>query len=275
MLLRFALKTLSRSDAGQRLLERSVNALQFYMGIGSGGLPSSSGEKILCELLRRKYRPLNRPLCIFDVGANQGQFLEMLAAGLDGIPKVIHAFEPSATAFQELSRRHGTRDDLRLNRLALGSKKGQVTLHYDHEGSSLASFYKRRLEHFHIALADSEVVDVNTLDNYREIHDIGEIDLLKLDVEGSELEILEAGMESFRQSRIDMVTFEFGGCNIDSRTFFQDFYYFFQRAGSYNLYRLTPTGHLARIADYRELYEQFRTTNFLALRAPVPSDGSA
>jgi FkbM family methyltransferase len=270
MLARFALRTLSRTNFGQRLLERSISAFQSSMGIGSGGLPESSGERILCRLLGRKQRLVHRPLCIFDVGANHGQFLEMLVEGLGATPKVIHAFEPGAAAFRELSRRHGSRDDLRLNQLALGGKNGKVTLHYDHEGSGLASFYNRRLEHFNVAFEKSEVVDVETLDNYRANHGIGEIDLLKLDVEGSELEVLEGGLESFRTGRVDLATFEFGGCNIDSRTFFQDFYYFFKRAGSYDLYRLTPTGHLAPILAYREIDEQFRTTNYLALRTPSP-----
>ena len=60
-----------------------------------------------------------------------------------------------------------------------------------------------------------------------------------------------------------MVSFEFGGCDIDTRTFFQDFWYFFRERGMGNVHRMTPTGFLAAVNRYDENYEQFRTTNFL------------
>ena len=58
--------------------------------------------------------------------------------------------------------------------------------------------------------------------------------------------------------------FEFGGCNIDSWTHFQDFYYFFRDAG-FRLYRLGPKG-LDLIERYSELDEAFTTTNYFAQR---------
>ena len=64
-----------------------------------------------------------------------------------------------------------------------------------------------------------------------------------------------------------MVTFEFGGCNIDTRTYFQDFWYFFREHGMHRVYRITPTGLLVPILGYREELEQFRTTNFLVAHA--------
>ena len=70
--------------------------------------------------------------------------------------------------------------------------------------------------------------------------------------------------EMFARKAVDMVTFEFGGCNIDTRSFFQDFWYFFREA-KMNLFRITPSGYLYPITSYRETDEQFRTTNFVAL----------
>ena len=49
------------------------------------------------------------------------------------------------------------------------------------------------------------------------------IDLLKLDVEGNELLALKGLSDSIEYIKI--IQFEFGGSNIDSRTYFQDFYY--------------------------------------------------
>ena len=59
---------------------------------------------------------------------------------------------------------------------------------------------------------------------------------------------------------ITNILFEFGGCNIDSRTFFQDFFYLLK--DKYHIYRVLQDG-LFQISEYREIYEIFLTTNFL------------
>jgi len=68
----------------------------------------------------------------------------------------------------------------------------------------------------------------------------------------------------FNAKSIDLVAFEFGGCNIDTRTFFQDFWYFFREV-HFRIFRITPSGYLYPIESYKEIYEQFRTTNFIAI----------
>ena len=69
----------------------------------------------------------------------------------------------------------------------------------------------------------------------------------------------------FNKQKINIVTFEFGGCNIDTRSFFQDFYYFFKDV-QMDIFRITPSGYLYPINSYKEIFEQFRTTNFVAMR---------
>ena len=68
----------------------------------------------------------------------------------------------------------------------------------------------------------------------------------------------------FQEKSIDIVTFEFGGGNIDTRTFFRDFYYFF-KANSMTLFRITPSGYLFPMRSYKEIDEQFRAVNYLAV----------
>jgi len=64
--------------------------------------------------------------------------------------------------------------------------------------------------------------------------------------------------------RVGVVQFEFGGCNIDTRTFLQDFWYLLTGAG-YRLHRLGPNG-LTPVDRYRETDEVFVTTNYFAAR---------
>ena len=114
-----------------------------------------------------------------------------------------------------------------------------------------------------------ELFDIaDELDNYCFENKLERIHLLKVDVEGHEMEVLRGGEVIFSSNAIEMVLFEFGGCNIDTRTFLQDFFYFF-REQHMNLYRITPSGYLYPLESYKEMQEQFITTNFLAMRGAL------
>jgi len=256
---------LSGSPRAQGLLERGVVFAQDLMGVGSGSSPNWSGEKVLSGILHRQYAPATGPLCIFDVGSNEGQFLQEVLEPLrqSGLPLQVHAFEPSRVAFTVLHDRFKDRPDIRLNNFGLGSQNGEFELFTNAPGSGLASLSKRRLDHFGIGFESSERVAIHMLDDYCREQGIERIDLLKMDVEGHELDVLQGGRRMFREHRIRLASFEFGGGNIDSRTFFQDFWYFFRENRPARLYRITPAGSLAPVPEYREVYEQFRTTNFL------------
>jgi FkbM family methyltransferase len=260
---------LSGNDRAQRLLERSVNFSQLLMGVGSGSCTESSGERVLVEKLRETYTAGKRPLCVFDVGANKGQFLTMIVEGLtsEDVPFTAHAFEPSRPTYAALSDNFKDRSYLSLNNFGLSEHAGELELFYDEIGSGLASLSKRRLDYRGIDFKLSEKVAIRTLDDYCAEQGIESIDLLKLDVEGHELGVLRGGSRMFEERRIRMVSFEFGGCNIDTRTFIQDFWYFLQENGMKKVYRITPSGHLVRLPRYNEALEQFRTSNFLALQS--------
>jgi len=122
---------------------------------------------------------------------------------------------------------------------------------------------KRKLDHFNIDFNESEEVSIDTIDNYCSENAIEHIDLLKLDIEGHELDALSGANDMFAKRAIKNVTFEFGGCNIDTRTFFQDFWYFFSK-NEFKLFRITPSGYMHPLKTYKEIYEQFRTINFMA-----------
>jgi FkbM family methyltransferase len=249
----------------QRLLEFNVTISQYLMGIGSGSSTGSSGEKVLIDKLKQYATPA-QSLCIFDVGENKGQFLGLIEYGLGGIPCHIHAFEPSQHTYKLLCDRSKDYSNVTLNNIGLGKEKGEFELFYDQEGSGIASLYKRKLDHFGVKFKYSETVKIDTLDNYCVSQAIQRIDLLKIDVEGHELDVLQGGVQMFNGRKIRMVSFEFGGCNIDSRTYFQDFYYFFKENGMNKMFRIAPSGYLVPIYQYKELYEQFRTANFLVLQ---------
>lgn len=195
-----------------------------------------------------------------DVGGNVGNYT---AAIRTAHPQAeVHMFEPSKTNIDTLATRFGSDELVTVQPFALASSVMQATLFSDKPGSGLGSLTKRRLDHRGNDFDVSESVQTMVFDSYwKDVLNSRPIDLFKLDIEGHELDALNGSAEALAQTRV--VQFEFGGCNIDTRTFFQDFWYFFTER-NFTLYRITPGG-VARIDKYRERDEFFSTTNYLAL----------
>jgi FkbM family methyltransferase len=246
----------------QKALQKNIQYSQYLMGVGSGSDVSSSGEAAILRVLHDKRQA---PYCIFDVGSNAGQFLKLILAGIGTDQFQIHCFEPGKYTYQLLLDNVRPDDRIKLNNIGIGREKAQMQLHYDHPGSGGASLTKRRVEHLGSVFSESETVEVDSIDHYCAENNIRSIDLLKLDIEGHEFDALQGAASMFERSAIHIVTFEFGGGNIDTRTYFQDFWYFF-RQFKMKILRITPAGYLYRIESYNEIDEQFRTTNFVAVR---------
>lgn len=245
----------------QDMLGRAVRVANLLRGVGTGAALDVSGEEGV--LARLRATSATRYI-IFDVGCNRGDFIDMTLRELGPASiGALHAFEPAHETFAVLEGRLGSRPGVVLNRCALGRSPGTLQLHYDRAGSGLASLTRRDLSHLSIDLSESEDVEVRTLDEYCATVGVERIDLLKLDVEGHELDVLTGGRAMFEARRIGMVAFEFGGCNIDTRTCLRDFFQYLGRFGM-TIHRVTPSGYLHPIMRYGEAEELFLTTNFVA-----------
>jgi FkbM family methyltransferase len=131
---------------------------------------------------------------IVDVGANVGQFA---AAALLLWPRAsLRCFEPDPETFAQLERNLGKRPEVEPRCAAIGSSNGTLTF-YRHELSVMSSLRadlvagRERQDEF--------PVDVVTLDNA--CRAVRAIDLLKIDVEGFELEVLRGAGEVLRRTR--------------------------------------------------------------------------
>lgn len=235
-----------------------ISQLEYLQGIGAGAGVTSSGESVLAKRLKKS----NRDLVVFDVGANRGQFTEMIDSKLEEAE--IHLFEPQKSLAGKLNNEYSDESNKYINEFALSSKNSEQTLYYNEQGSGLASLTKRKLDHFDIDFDEREVVEIKTIDRYCDEVNVNKIDLLKIDVEGHEMSVLDGAEQMIRNGSIEYISFEFGGANIDTRTYFQDHYYFFDNHG-YDIYRILPGGRLYKIDRYRELDEKFRTTNFVGI----------
>lgn len=257
------LKLLTRvygNRLGQEALESIVRKCHRYMGIGTGDDVLTSGESGVLKKVRKLKTP---PYCIFDVGSHKGQYLDVVLSLLDGEDFIVHCFEPSPRLFGALSAKTAGDRRVVLNNFGLGKEKGEAELFFDAEDAG-GTLTKRHLEHIGIDHWQSETVMIDTVDDYCAGHGVDYIHLLKADIEGHEMDLLLGARRMFEKRAIRMATFEFGGCNIDTRTFYKDFFYFFRDTGM-DVCRITPGGYLHPLPDYREIDEQYRTTNFAAI----------
>ncbi len=219
---------------------------------------SQSGEEWVLHYVKNKIT--SRKVIIFDVGANQGQYAT-LATTIFKDKANIYSFEPGKTTFSILEKNTSAIPNIHRNNIALGKEVSDATLHYDQTGSGLASLYERKLDHININFSQNENVTVTTLDAFCGLQSINKIDFLKMDVEGNELDVLKGAHEMLKSKKITMLQFEFGGANIDSRTYFQDFYLLLEN--KYVMYRVLQNG-LKKINQYSELQEIFTTVNYFA-----------
>lgn len=242
-----------------RLSPRWLAAIEAQVQLAQGKGWGSHTVTAEVEAVRQLWGPTrNDPKVILDVGANTGRWT---TAALAAFPAArLHAFEPSPAAFRQLVASLGQDARVALHAFAVGAENAEAPFFGPAPGSELGSLTRRRLEHFGIAVSAQETVTVRTLSSWLDQTGLDAIDVLKLDIEGHEFEVLHAAAE--RLASISIIQFEFGGANIDTRTYWQDFWYLLSGA-DFDLYRLGPRG-LASVSDYRERDEAFVTTNFFA-----------
>jgi FkbM family methyltransferase len=248
------------------LLNRTpISALRFIEDrvqaqVGKGWGAATTQEEALTVSRFANEKGL-RNIVALDVGGNLGNWSADLFKTMPSAR--IIAFEPSKEAFEHLQQRFANNAFFRCENLALGKENSSATLFADKSASGLGSLTKRRVEHFGFDFEYQEKILVSTLDSWLEEDEQGLVpNILKMDVEGHEFDVLQGATETLRS--IQIVQFEFGGSNIDTRTFFQDFWYFFSKL-NFNLYRLTTKGPIL-INSYSEHDETFRPTNYYAVR---------
>ncbi|MGA0556980.1 FkbM family methyltransferase [Larkinella sp. VNQ87] len=236
----------------------------YAMNYGGGSYTEDSGEAFVLQYIAQKTG--SQPVTVFDVGANVGSYARMVLKTF-GQRATVHCFEPARNTFQTLTQ-SVTASNVQKHPFGLSSKTGQLSLYADADQSGMTSVYSRDLEHLNISFESVEVASFSTADEFCREQGINHIDLLKIDVEGHEFSVLEGAAQLLRDQRIRFIQFEFGGTNIDSRTFFRDFWKILHP--DFTLYRIVGNG-LRRIDQYSELLEIFVAVNYFAERKSNPA----
>ncbi len=129
--------------------------------------------------------------------------------------------------------------------------------------STLASLNKTVIENLHGQKAQGFTVDCVTLDSFAKAQKVKNISLLKIDVEGLELEVLKGASELLKDKKIELIQFEFNQMHVFQRVFFKDIV---DLLSDYKLYRLSKNG-LLPLGQYSPVtHEIFAFQNILAIR---------
>lgn len=244
----------------ERTAYRLARAALATQGVGWAGPASGlrgSGE---AKFLKRQIGRLHNP-CIFDVGANVGDY--SAAALQANLEAQVHCFEPSKIHYELLKSRLPAKGVV-INPMGLSDVAERRSLHKDCDVTGLASLISRDLTHLNIQLNNLESVQLEVGDNYVARHGIQQIDLLKIDVEGWEMSVLNGFSGSFAQGIIKCCQFEFGHAHIERRENFRDFYRFFVDKG-FVLGALKPNGRVQGMNHYDEIFENYYATNYVAI----------
>ena len=96
----------------------------------------------------------------------------------------------------------------------------------------------------------------------RRNHKINHIDLLKIDVEGGEMDVLLGFKSYLKNKQISLIQFEYGYINITTKVLLSDYYEFFEGLG-YAIGKIYP-----KYVDFRAYsfkHEDFIGPNFMAV----------
>ena len=142
--------------------------------------------ELLATLLRRGGTAV-------DVGANQGIY----AYALSGIAASVHAFEahPDYAAFARSTL--GSRAT--VHTIALSNAKGRASFFVPFADDGTELHFAGNLKNTHAQFANQKVIEteVETLDSFG----LTDVTFIKIDVEGSELEVLEGAQVTIARDR--------------------------------------------------------------------------
>ena len=214
-----------------------------------------SGEVFVIHYVHDKLTK-QRELILFDVGANVGEYSRILEAQFPS--SRIYSFEALPSTFEILRANLQGHKNITYVNQALGALEEKRLIYSDGAGSGLSSFYP--IEGETDKKLEVTSIPVTTIDLFCARHGIAQIDFLKIDVEGFELEVLKGAERMIQNRKISIIQFEFGSNHINSGT---HLYSIFQYLSDYRISRVLKNG-LRTYKQYHKEWEIYLAANYLA-----------
>lgn len=244
---------------------------QLTWGIDAGALDNScSGEKEATQAVMSflEQRSQGRRLIAFDVGANSGDWTLQIANTTRSID--IHSFEPNKdlgkVLVHALQDYQGEGSEIKafVNMFGIYSTTGKQVLYINGDSSEQATLSNDASRGcFENSIYSQEIKTLRG-DEYCAAKGIGSIDYLKIDTEGTELEVLISFGKMIEDASIGFIQFEYGNASFYTGASMMRFFEVLGK--NYFLARILPEG-LQVAANYNSSLETFKWCNYLAVHA--------
>lgn len=240
-----------------------LNKFLFNLSLRGMGVLNYKDNLISGEysFLKNYFKSIDTGGVIFDVGANVGNYSEMIIENCTSLP--IYAFEPHPITFSELNRVANIHNFCAIN-IGMSDRAGKITLYdyFQQKSSSHASLYKDVFTQMHKKEIVEYDVNVSTIDLFCDNYNIDNIVLLKIDTEGHEYAVLKGAKKMLGENRINAIHFEFNEMNVISKIFLNDI---IQLLPDFSFYRLLPN-ELLEVMDERSCFQNiFAYQNIVAI----------
>lgn len=195
---------------------------------------------------------------VIDGGANIGSYTKAIYA--QNPEALIYSFEPVAATFETLSQNIAHCKTATPIQKGLYSEIKEQEIHL-FPSSTHSSLYD--IKGWKEKSKETTTISLTTGDAFMKEHNISEIDLLKIDVEGAEYDALQGFKQSLLDGKIRAIQFEYGYINITTKKLLVDYHEFFESVG-YQLGKIYPK--TVEFKKYSHKQEDFLGPNFIAVR---------
>ncbi len=172
---------------------------------------------------------------IFDVGAHTGQSVKRYRHIMPHAR--IYSFEPFAPSFEKLRDRYAGDPRVTPRQVALGARDGRAELHvnaFTQTNSLLPAATdvgQWSPDHYYKTVERREV-DITTVDQLMREYDIAVLDILKMDTQGTEIDVLRGAVDALAAGRIRLVYSEVEFVHLyENQALFHDMDRHMQKAG--------------------------------------------
>ena len=178
--------------------------------------------------------------CIFDVGCrSDSEFVNFTGE--------VHYFDPVNNFIEELKKNNNFNRIAQFNNFGLGEDNKQTYYYPKYQ-----SFYNRTNSCYISDDANKILLDIKKGKDYIIDNNIKNIDFLKIDTEGYELNVIK-GFEDYIEN-IKIIQFEYGGTFLDNKTKLIDVINYLEQKGFHKFSYLTSNG-IEIITDFSDHYQ--------------------